>query len=84
MKDDGFRNKTTGHLKASLRAIKMITIALISVITLLLSMAIYGMVTKEDTGTSISLFVVGVSCGGILPLQFMLMKRIKSELASRA
>ena len=84
MKEDGFRNKTTGQLKASLRAIRMITIALISVITLLLSMAIYGMATKEDTGTSVALFIVGVSCGGILPLQFMLMKRIKSELASRA
>jgi hypothetical protein len=57
---------------------------LISVITLLLSIAIYGMATEEDNGTSVALFVVGISCGGILPLQFMLMKRIKSELASRA
>lgn len=84
MKGDNFKDKTTAQLKASLRAIKMITIALISVITLLLSIAIYGMATKEDIGTSVALFVVGISCGGILPLQFMLMKRIKSELASRA
>lgn len=84
MKGDNFKDKTTAQLKASLRAIKMITIALISVITLLLSITIYGMATKEDIGTSVALFVVGISCGGILPLQFMLMKRIKSELASRA
>ena len=84
MKGDNFKDKTTAQLKASLRAIKMITIALISTITLLLSITIYGMATKEDIGTSVALFVVGISCGGILPLQFMLMKRIKSELASRA
>ena len=84
MKEDNFKDKTTAQLKASLRAIKMITIALISTITLLLSITIYGMATKEDIGTSVALFVVGISCGGILPLQFMLMKRIKSELASRA
>ena len=84
MKGDNFKDKTTAQLKASLRAIKMITIALISVITLLLSITIYGMATKEDIGTSVALFVVGISGGGILPLQFMLMKRIKSELASRA
>ena len=84
MKEDNFKDKTTAQLKASLRAIKMITIALISTITLLLSITIYGMATKEDIGTSVALFVVGISCGGILPLQFMLMTRIKSELASRA
>tara|TARA_B100000795_G_C22793515_1_gene438171 strand:+ start:133 stop:387 length:255 start_codon:yes stop_codon:yes gene_type:complete len=84
VKKDNFKNKTTGQLKISLRVIKIITIALICVITLLLSITIYGMATKEDIGTFIAPFVVGISCSGILPLQFMLMTRIKSELASRA
>jgi hypothetical protein len=41
------------------------------------------MATKEDNGTFVALFVVGVSCGAGLPLQFINMKKIKAELESR-
>jgi hypothetical protein len=82
MKDD-FKQITTAQLLSNLYLIKAITIALICAVTLLLSMAIYGMATKEDNGTFVALFVVGVSCGAGLPLQFINMKKIKAELESR-
>lgn len=83
MKDDSLKDKSTEQLKSNLNFIKAITIALICVITLLLSITIYGMASKEDNGTFVALFVVGVSCGATLPLQFMNMKKIKTELQSR-
>ncbi|MFT6065345.1 MAG: hypothetical protein ACJAQX_001215 [Polaribacter sp.] len=82
MKDD-FKQITTAQLLSNLYLIKAITIALICAVTLLLSMAIFGMATKEDNGTFVALFVVGVSCGAGLPLQFINMKKIKAELESR-
>jgi hypothetical protein len=83
MKDNDFKNITTVQLVSNLYLIKAITIALICVITVLLSITIYGMATKEENGTFVALFVVGVSCGASLPLQFINMKRIKAELESR-
>jgi hypothetical protein len=82
MKDD-FKQITTAQLLSNLYLIKAITIALICAVTLLLSMAIFGMATKEDNGTFVALFVVGISCGAGLPLQFINMKKIKAELESR-
>jgi hypothetical protein len=82
MKDD-FKHIATAQLVSNLYLIKAITIALICAVTILLSMAIYRMATKEDNGTFVALFVVGVSCGASLPLQFMNMKKIKAELESR-
>jgi|TARA_B110000967_G_scaffold147419_1_gene150925 hypothetical protein len=82
MKND-FKQITTAQLLSNLYLIKAITIALICAVTLLLSMAICGMATKEDNNTFVALFVVGVSCGAALPLQFINMKKIKAELESR-
>jgi hypothetical protein len=83
MKDNDFKNITTVQLLSNLYLIKAITIALICVITVLLSITIYGMATKEENGTFVALFVVGISCSASLPLQFINMKKIKTELKSR-
>jgi hypothetical protein len=83
MKDDNFENKTTVALKSNFALIKMITIALLFLIVFLLIGSVYGMATKEDNGTYVALFVVGISCSATLPLQFMNMKKIKTELKSR-
>ncbi|WP_299671472.1 hypothetical protein [uncultured Polaribacter sp.] len=83
MKENSFNDKTTAQLQSNLYLLKAITIALSIVIILLLSITIYGMVTKENNGTFVALFGVAISCGAILPLQFMNMKNIKAELASR-
>ena len=83
MEKNSFKDKTTAQLASNLNLIKGITIVLIFVIVLLLSITIYGMATKEDNGTFVALFVVGISCSATLPLQFTNMKKIKAELASR-
>jgi hypothetical protein len=83
MNSDSLKDITTVQLLSNLNLIKAITIALICVITLLLSITIYGMATKDDTGTFVAFFVVGISCSAALPLQFINMKMIKNELKSR-
>ncbi|ARV15613.1 hypothetical protein BTO07_10895 [Polaribacter sp. SA4-12] len=83
MKENNFKNKTTVQLLSYLMMIKTITGALIFIIILLLSVTIYGMATREGNGTSVALFVVGISCSATLPLQFMNMSKIKAELKLR-
>ena len=83
MKDGDFKNKTTAGLMYSFALIKKITIALLFLIVFLLIGSVYGMATKEDNGTYVALFVVGISCSATLPLQFMNMKKIKTELKLR-
>jgi hypothetical protein len=83
MVDNSFQNKSTKELESNLNLIKGITIALSIVIVFLLSITIYGMATNEENGTFVALFVVAISCSATLPLQFMNMKKIKTELQSR-
>lgn len=77
------KNKPTEKLEGELKAIKIITGALIGVLTLLLIISIYGLMTKERNSTFIPLIAVAISCSAILPLQFINMKKIKTELNSR-
>jgi len=73
-------NKTTEKLESKLKAIKIITGALIGVLTLLLIISIYGLIAKENNSTFIALIAVAISCIAILPIQFINMKKIKTEL----
>ncbi|WP_158974996.1 hypothetical protein [Cellulophaga sp. L1A9] len=77
------KNKTTEQLKSNLNTIKGITITLIFAITLLIGVTVYGLLTKEDKSTFISLLTVGISCCAILLLHYINMKKIKSELNLR-
>ena len=63
--------------------LKVIFYALSTIIILLLTITIYGMATKDDNGTFIALFVVAISSGAILPLQFTSIKKVKDELKNR-
>jgi hypothetical protein len=83
MTKNTFENKTTEQLKASLGMLKGITIVLAVVVGLLIAVNIYGLLTKEDNSTFIALFAVAISCGGMIPLQMINMKKIKAEIASR-
>ena len=83
MAKNTFENKTTEQLKASLGMLKGITIVLAVVVGLLIAVNIYGLLTKEDNSTFIALFAVVISCGGMIPLQMINMKKIKAEIAAR-
>lgn len=83
MTKNSFENKTTDQLKASLGMLKGITIVLAVVIGLLITVNIYGLLTKEDDSTFIALFVVAISCGSMIPLQLISMKKIKNEIEDR-
>ncbi len=83
MKNNNMDNKTTEKLESQLKVIKIITGTLIGVLTLLLTISIYGLVSKENNSTFIALIAVAISCSGILPLQFINMKKIKAELNTR-
>ena len=83
MKNNDMDNKTTEKLEGQLKGIKIITGTLIGVLTLLLIISIYGLVTKENNSAFVALIAVAISCSGILPSQFINMKKIKTELNSR-
>ena len=83
MAKNTFENKPTEQLKASLGMLKGITIVLAVVVGLLIAVNIYGLLTKEDNSTFIALFAVAISCGGMIPLQMINMKKIKAEIAAR-
>lgn len=76
-------NIKTEKLEGQLKGIKIIAGALIGVLSLLLITSIYGLVTKENNLTFISLIAVAISLSAILPLLFMNMKKIKKEINSR-
>ncbi len=80
---DTFKNKTTNELKNSVQALKVTTIALTIVVVLLLSLTIYGLLTKDDKSTNWALLAVGISCGSMIPIQLMSMKKMKDEINSR-
>lgn len=77
-------DKTTETLESELKAIKIIAGALILVLTLLLAISIYGLVAKENNATFIALIAVAISCSATLPLQFINMKKIRTELSKRS
>lgn len=83
MKNKDLKSKTNAQLENELKAIKAVTGVLIGVLLLLFAVTIYGLLTKENKTTFIALIAVGVSCGAIVPLQYVQMKKIKSELRSR-
>ena len=76
-------DKTTEQLEANLAAVKTITITLVVVLFLLSAVSIYGLIVKENKATFIALIAVALGCAGVLPLQFITMKKIKAELSSR-
>ncbi len=77
------KDKTTETLESELKVIKTIVGVLIVVLTLLLVISIYGLVAKENNATFIALIAVAISCSATLPIQFINMKKIRTELNRR-
>lgn len=75
--------KTSNQLRSNLNLITVIIVALIIVISFLIGISIYGSTTREDSNSFIATLVVGISCLGTVPLQFIIRGAIKKELKSR-
>lgn len=76
-------NKTSNQLRSNLNLITVIIVALLIVISFLIGISIYGITTKEDSNSFIGTLVVGISCLGTVPLQFIIRRAIKKELKLR-
>ena len=83
MKNNDLKNKTTEQLKSNRNVNKAITIALIIGLTLFIVITIYVFIAKENKSTFIALFAVACSCWSFLPIPFISMKKIKTELKLR-
>ncbi len=77
------KNKTTEKLNTELKALKIITGALIGVLSLLFVICVYGLIVKEDSSTFTSLIVVPLALSAIIPLNYGNIKKIKKELELR-
>lgn len=83
MKKQNVKNKTSEKLNSELNGIKIITGVLIGVLFFLVGICIYGLLTKDNNATFISLLVVAFSLSLIILVNYMNMMKIKKELKSR-
>ena len=83
MKNDSLKDKTTKKLQTGLAAIKVLAIILSILVTVLVSITIYGMTNDQEKRTFISLFIFAISSSTSLFILFWSIKRIKTELKSR-
>lgn len=83
MKIEGFKGKSTDKLKAELKSLQIVAGALAIVLLFLYALTIYGLVAKENKSTFIALLVVAFSCTAIMPIQMIMMNKIKKELKLR-
>lgn len=78
-----YSTKTTAQLRSNLNLITVIIVALLIVISFLIGISIYGITTREDSNSFIGILIVGISCLGTVPLQYIIRGAIKKELKSR-
>ncbi|MBA6314247.1 hypothetical protein [Cellulophaga baltica] len=78
-----FAEKTSEKLQGELKVMKVITRALIGVLGALFLFCVYGLLTNEDNTFFISMIVVPIALGAIIPLNYAEMKKIKTQLESQ-
>lgn len=78
-----FANKTTEELAGSIKALKIISIAIGIVSSLLIAIAIYTYFVKDNNASAISSLVIGISCMSMIFIQILSIKKMKAEIASR-
>jgi hypothetical protein len=83
MKENKLKEKSTEKLKTELSFIKIITGALIGVLTLLFTINLYGLIWRDNNGAFMAGMLVAFSLSAILPMQFSYMKKMKTELKIR-
>jgi len=77
------RDKTTNKLEEELKGLRTVTGILTGLLLVLFIACIYGLLTKNDSGTFTALIVVPIALSAILPVNYGKIKKIKMELTSR-
>ena len=83
MKKNDLKEKSTERLKSELKGIKIVTSALVGILTVLFAVNLYGLIWKDNNGAFIAGMAVAISLSAILPLQFGSIKKIIAELKFR-
>lgn len=83
MKVNRLKRKSTERLKSELNGVRLITVTLAIILTVLFTVNVYGLLSKENNVAFIAGSVIGILLCAILPSQFIAIKRIKSELKLR-
>ncbi len=82
-KQNEMKNRKTEQLRFKLNAKKLISKALIILLTLLTAYSIYGLIAKDNVQMFIALFAVACTSWSFIPLPFNVIKEIKSKLKLR-
>ncbi|WP_109301438.1 hypothetical protein [Aquimarina sp. AU474] len=83
MEKDDLKSKTNERLNSELKGLKVITGALVVVLSLLFAITIYGVLTKEDNTVFIALMAVAISLSAMIPINYAKIKGINKELKLR-
>ena len=77
------KNRTPEQLRSRLNVNKLISLALIILLTLLTAFSIYGLTAKDNVQSFIALFAVACTSWSFIYFPFNAIKEIKSELKLR-
>ena len=83
MKKFDLKEKPTVRLKSELNGIKIITAALVGILTVLFAVNLYGLLSKDNNPAFIIGMAVAISLSAILPSLFSSKKKLKTELKLR-
>ncbi len=83
MKKNNLKEKSIVKLKAELNGLKIVAGTLVGVLIVLFAVNLYGFLSKDNNAAFIAGMGVALSLSAILPLQFSMMKKIKTELKLR-
>ena len=83
MKKSKLKLKSTERLNSELRGLKIITGASTGILVVLFVVNLYGLFLKDNNGVFVVGMIVAIGLSAILPIQFIAMSRIKSELKHR-
>ena len=77
------KEKTTAQLEKELRLVKITFGLLIGILLVLFSGCMYGLSKLNNNSFYTSLIIVPIALSAILPLNFIIIKKIKTELETR-
>ena len=77
------KSKTINKLKSELQLYKVLNYMLMTIIVLVITVCVYGIIVKEENSTFVILITSVLCTGGVIPLNYSNIKKIKKELELR-